>query len=1557
MKILIITENFRTGGLETQIMGFCRYLKNSGHEVYLISGIGSRTFPLKEIIDKNILEVDMRPDLPTKEAIDSINRTVSFIKDIDPDVLHLHPFTSIIYGGIGAAVLQKPYVITLHGPLSLTYGYNPSYRLYIDLILKDAWRVFCVSEEVAQRVKDIVPDCNLSILPNGVDTERFIPVQRDPDGPVALVARIDSDKIPGIKSFLTEWSKLPRSLRQTIHIFGEGNSVEELKNWVKANLNGGTWVTFMGHEDNLHERLKRGYSLVAGMGRVVLEAAAMNLPVILVGYSRPNGPVSVDNCNQLFYRNFSGRYTSVINNVEKLKEELSELETSPERFLLRSWVVENADEKKIHAGYLQEVKNAKQVNYRWREAFLSSIGEAEDISLFGDKVFHCLLNNLPQDQVNSNWVNLFLSDKINWAITEKNSLGSQLNQTIAEKDSLQHQFNQMLVEKEALGSQLNQTIAEKDSLWNQLNNIYTSDFWKAASWYYRVRDKNPILRFFYLNAKKFKSTIKNKNYLFYLSKFQNYSKQYGIRKALKMTFCKLTNSSFVTESERGTFKEKDRNTDRVFTDIKRPKAKTELKNIIESHKHVKGVILYKSFLDWNFPLFQRPHQLSIAFAKNGFLVFYYSPNWEYDNYTGFSKIMDNLLVFHEDLDIFNSIDNYIVFLNWNAFDDLAPFKKPKMIIYDYLDHIELLDVYNEKILQNHIETIKKADIVTVTAEDLYDEVKQYRDKVILCPNAADVEHFRNSKKEIPHDIKRLVESKKPIIGYYGALARWFDYELLKYCASRKPNYNFLLIGYDYDGSYKKSGIHLYENVIRIDPVHYSVLPQYLQYFDVATISFVVDDITSATSPIKLFEYAALRKPIVTTDLPECRKYRAVLISHSFEEFLNNIDRALKLKDDPDYLKELDKLAEDNTWDSRVKLIIDGIEKKGLDRPWETVQCRQSSYDIINFPIMPWDSRIQRSQQLIRQFAKKGSRIFRINTNFSSNTYSLVKIDANVFHLTLDKDIKLNIFTDVIDDVNLLRMIHSLDVFFRNEFIPAPPICIVELPFWSSIAEYLKKRYNCKIIYDCMDEHSGFSTNSEKMLEFEKELAKLSDAIIVSSKKLFDKMKELNNQTIVINNATDFDHFHRLKENDLLKDYKKPIVGYFGAISDWFDIETIEYAAKKKEDWTFILIGSTFGADISRATKLSNIHFLGEKPYSELSQYLYWFDVCLIPMKLNKLTEATNPVKFFEYISSGKPVVSAKLLELEPYGDILYFYKTKEDFVLQTEKALEEKDLNLIEKRIDIARQNTWEKRFVEFDQLIRNIFPKVSIILITYNCLDFTKLCINSIYTNSKYPNFEIIIVDNCSGDGTVEYLKHLLSQKDNVKVIFNEKNYGFAYANNQGIKLVEGEYVIFLNNDTVVSPGWIYRLLRHLESKKVGMVGPVTNSSGNKAQITVSYNVKTLEGFDKFTEKYLRDHPESEFFEIKMLGLYCVAMRKGVLDEVGVLDERFSIGSFEDDDFANRVKLRGYRIICARDIFIHHFGSATFGKLATQELQSIYNRNKLKFEEKWGSRWEPDLD
>lgn len=245
-----------------------------------------------------------------------------------------------------------------------------------------------------------------------------------------------------------------------------------------------------------------------------------------------------------------------------------------------------------------------------------------------------------------------------------------------------------------------------------------------------------------------------------------------------------------------------------------------------------------------------------------------------------------------------------------------------------------------------------------------------------------------------------------------------------------------------------------------------------------------------------------------------------------------------------------------------------------------------------------------------------------------------------------------------------------------------------------------------------------------------------------------------------------------------------------------------------------------------------------------------------------------------------------------------------------------------------------------------------SVVVVAFDNLVYTKLCLESLLANTERPSYEVIVVDNGSTDGTPGYLRSLARRHPNVRVVFNGGNLGFARASNRGLATASGDVLVLLNNDTVVPRGWLARLARHLEEPEIGAVGPVTNRIGNEAQIDVPY--RTYGGFARFAREYTRAR-EGELFDIRMLAMFCLAMRRDVYERIGPLDERFEVGMLEDDDYAMRIHEAGYRVVCAEDVFVHHFGEASFGGLfANGTHGEILRANKERFREKWGRPWQP---
>ncbi len=410
----------------------------------------------------------------------------------------------------------------------------------------------------------------------------------------------------------------------------------------------------------------------------------------------------------------------------------------------------------------------------------------------------------------------------------------------------------------------------------------------------------------------------------------------------------------------------------------------------------------------------------------------------------------------------------------------------------------------------------------------------------------------------------------------------------------------------------------------------------------------------------------------------------------------------------------------------------------------------------------------------------------------------------------------------------------------------------------------------------------------------------------------------------------------------------PVIGYYGALAQWLDYPLLAALADRRPEWNFILVGDIFVDDLAGLEHKPNVQLLGRKPYSQMPLYLDHFDACLIPFRLYNVTHAVDPVKFYEYISAGKPVISTPLAEMSIYKDLLYFATGVDEFIEQIEGALAERDLALYKRRVELARANDWKDRFDSMQLAIVGLYEKVSIVLVTYNNLNLTIQCVNSILRNTTWPNYQLIVVDNGSEDGTGDYLERLRQEVPTAKVILNPDNRGFAAANNQGLREADGDILLLLNNDTVVPDGWLDPLVRHLRDPSIGLVGPVTNAVGNEAKIEVSYT--DIQQMQDFSDCYTKAH-KGQSFDISMLAMFCVAFRRGILEEVGYLDEAFGIGMFEDDDYSRRVQAAGYRTVCAEDAFIHHYGQASFRKLiASGEYQALWDKNQAYFESKWGA-------
>ena len=364
-------------------------------------------------------------------------------------------------------------------------------------------------------------------------------------------------------------------------------------------------------------------------------------------------------------------------------------------------------------------------------------------------------------------------------------------------------------------------------------------------------------------------------------------------------------------------------------------------------------------------------------------------------------------------------------------------------------------------------------------------------------------------------------------------------------------------------------------------------------------------------------------------------------------------------------------------------------------------------DIIVFPVIDWHYRFQRPQQISTRLALHGHRVFYLRTYFSKGTKPVlqsIRNDISVFDVQLGLPANKNLVADQLDESSKRILLDQFE-FLRESQKMAKAICLVDLPFWAPLVLELQKIYGWKIIYNAMDQLGGFSNVTSYMLEPEVELVKKSDLILATSHLLFHEKAQQNTNCILVPNGTEFDHFNYSSEivPDELINIRKPIIGYYGAISDWLDTELIGNLASARSDWNFVLIGRIDSADVSRLRKASNVFLLGEKPYELLPGYLQHFDTCIIPFRKIPLTEATNPVKLFEYLSAGKSVVATNLNELRYYQEYVRLVSSISEWLEAIENALDDYSSLQVNKRLSFAQQNTWDERILLLEDAIHSI--------------------------------------------------------------------------------------------------------------------------------------------------------------------------------------------------------------------------------------------------------------
>ncbi len=334
-------------------------------------------------------------------------------------------------------------------------------------------------------------------------------------------------------------------------------------------------------------------------------------------------------------------------------------------------------------------------------------------------------------------------------------------------------------------------------------------------------------------------------------------------------------------------------------------------------------------------------------------------------------------------------------------------------------------------------------------------------------------------------------------------------------------------------------------------------------------------------------------------------------------------------------------------------------------------------------------------------------------------------------------------------------------------------------------------------------------------------------------------------------------------------------------------------------------------------------------------------------------------KIGEALSWGLPVVTTSIgaegMNLVHEQDVL-IADNPNSFAREVLRLYSDKELwNRLSKNGRQKVESMWSPEVVK--NQLEKALPKqtpslsrklASIVILTYNNLQYTKLCLASIEANTNYPH-EVIIVDNASTDGTVEFLKQISAINPKYKVILNHANFGFPAGCNQGIEAAKGNYIILLNNDTVVTKDWLDGLIECAESvESIGIVGPMINYvSGFQREAYAAFS--SIDSLQKFAAKY-RNRKRRQWTEVPRIAGTAMLIKRKLVETIGGLDPTFGVGNCEDDDYSLRSLYAGFKNVIAGDVFIHHYGGKSFLVNGNHHAYiEIIEKNSSIFAEKWG--------
>jgi len=388
-------------------------------------------------------------------------------------------------------------------------------------------------------------------------------------------------------------------------------------------------------------------------------------------------------------------------------------------------------------------------------------------------------------------------------------------------------------------------------------------------------------------------------------------------------------------------------------------------------------------------------------------------------------------------------------------------------------------------------------------------------------------------------------------------------------------------------------------------------------------------------------------------------------------------------------------------------------------------------NIICFSTEDWYTPLPTNKKQMMLRLASHNRIFFIQTIGIRQPFLNIKDLKRIFHRLTAwakgvKKVSNNIwsYSPITLPFNSLTPIKNLNKFFLEKALLSfikhlhfkNPILWIYNPYG---IYFINRISYSLIIYHCVDDLSLVpGADKEGIQKAEQLLLSKANFVFATSSVLFEKCKEFNKNTYYQPNVADFSHFNKADKKEIrippeLSQIKKPIITFYGNFTPYkIDFNLIDFIARELNDCSILLIGPYWEGqgreEINQLKKNKNVHFTGHIPYENLPEYLSATDLIILPYKINEATQNIFPLKFFESLATGKPVVSTKLPSLSDYINFVPMANEYSQFINYVKDSLQNDTLEKKSKRIELAKQNTWEDRIEEIDKIILKNYEKIS---------------------------------------------------------------------------------------------------------------------------------------------------------------------------------------------------------------------------------------------------------